>query len=132
MLLLYDNASAAYQPQVIFNASFGLVNFPLDQTRLDLAEFLTEITGEVDGMQQIEQSVTNEPDKVVHESHADKLFCEYMSIHGSIVVGIEVVRDEHGESSRTWYLASQPLNNLSLVQRLKRFFQNGPKDPLVY
>ena len=81
--------------------------YPLEnETILDerLTSFIKELVPEGEDRKSLEAGFEEDPDKIDHKSHSDIVTSEWQTIHDNVVIGIRAVRDQRGESVRTWYL----------------------------
>jgi len=71
-----------------------------------LTEFVQELVPERESRETLEKGFEEGPDRVAHHSHDDEDISEWDTVIDGIVIGIKAVRDQRGESVRTWYLRS--------------------------
>lgn len=73
----------------------------LDRT---LTAFINKLVPEDQSRETLEKRFEDNPDKAIHKSHRDILTSEWQTIHENVVIGVREVRDQKGESVRSWYL----------------------------
>jgi hypothetical protein len=80
----------------------------LDEEELNnvLTEFVQGLVPDGESRATLEAGFEEEPDHIKHESHHDELSSEWYTLLGNILIGIRAIRDQRGESVRTWYLKS--------------------------
>ena len=71
-----------------------------------LSEFVQELVPEGENRETLEAAFENEPDRVEHPSHNDEVVSEWDTVLDKVKIGIKAIRDQRGESVRTWYLKS--------------------------
>jgi len=71
-----------------------------------LTEFVQGLVPEGESRKTLEEGFNEDPDHVVHYSHYDEIISELCTIDDNLIIGIKAIRDQRGESVRTWYLKS--------------------------
>lgn len=69
-----------------------------------LTEFVQGLVPEGESRETLEAGFEEDPDRVKHHSHHDEITTEWDTVVDNLVIGIRAVRDQRGESVRTWYL----------------------------
>jgi hypothetical protein len=69
-----------------------------------LTEFVQTLVPEGESRETLEKCFEEDPDRVKHFSHHDEIVTEWDTVLDNIVIGLRAIRDQRGESSRTWYL----------------------------
>ncbi|MFH1971033.1 MAG: hypothetical protein ABIJ05_01465 [Patescibacteria group bacterium] len=73
----------------------------LDQA---LTEFVQRLVPEGETRETLETAFEKDPDRIKHLFHYDEITTEWDTVFNNIIIGIKAVRDQRGESVRTWYL----------------------------
>ena len=83
----------------------------LDENLLNdaLNKFVQKLVPEGESRKTLEAAFDNEPDRVKHFSHNDEATSEWTTLFDNITIGIKAIRDQRGESIRTWYIKSTQL-----------------------
>jgi hypothetical protein len=69
-----------------------------------LTELVQTLVPEGESRETLEKGFEEDPGRVIHHSHHDEIVTEWDTVIDGIVVGIRAIRDQRGESARTWYL----------------------------
>jgi len=71
-----------------------------------LTEFVQGLVPEGESRETLEAGFEEDPDRVIHHFHHDEIITEWQTLSDDLLIGIRVIRDQRGESVRTWYLKS--------------------------
>ncbi len=73
----------------------------LDRT---LTAFINKLVPKNQSRETLEKRFEDNPDKAIHKSHSDILTSEWQTIHENVVIGVREVKNQRGESVKSWYL----------------------------
>ena len=69
-----------------------------------LDTLILELVPSGESRQTLEDGFNAGPEKKIKGDHGDTHSTEWQTIHDNVVIGIRAVRDQRGESERSWYL----------------------------
>lgn len=77
---------------------------PENMLKSALTDFISEIVPEGKNRTTLEAGFAQNPDQIKHKSHHDEVTSEWQTLQKGVVIGIHAIRDQRGESARSWYL----------------------------
>jgi hypothetical protein len=79
-----------------------------DERKLNqaLTSFIQILVHDGESRETLESAFENEPDQVRQYSHHNEMVSEWPTVQDNLIIGIRAIRDQRGESVRTWYLKS--------------------------